>query len=165
MKMRMRGRTALLGMILLAAAGCASGGGGGTGTSDLMRESFGRVLGGTLETAREVIWQKHNILVERSELDPTQIFVQSIWLMRAAEPAEQALGATEARNQVTIRGRQLERTMDFMESVYRVDFEVRNEIRTAEGQWVPAPMPPEATAFFRRVYNDMRLELNTGVRR
>lgn len=162
----MRGKRLLQGGLFAAMAlltvACASGGAGSEAT---MRATLERVLGGTLEEAREVIWQRYNIIPERTEYDQTQIFVQSIWLMREAEPSEQELGAVQARNRVTIQGRSIERTMDGMDQVYRVNFEVANQIQNQEGSWVPAPMPAATREFFERVHNDMRLELNTGIRR
>jgi hypothetical protein len=155
-------RRGLLALAALMATACASGGAGSAAT---MRETLGRVLGGTLEEAREVIWQRYNIIPERTEYDATQIFVQSIWLLREAEPSEVELGAVQARNRVTIQGRSIERTMDGTDQVYRVNFEVSNQIQNQEGSWVPAPMPAATREFFERVHNDMRLEVNTGVRR
>lgn len=154
----------LVALIALMPMGCASGGGSGDEEA-IYRESLGRVLGRTMERAREIIWQKHNIIPERTEYDSTQLFVQSIWLMREAEPPEQALGAIQARNRVTLQGRSIERMMDLSDQVYSMRYQVENEVQLESGEWVRAPMPPQAREFFREVYSDLRLEVNTGVRR
>lgn len=87
-------------------------------------------------------------------------------MVRSPEPGEMAQGVIEARNQVILDARFLEREMDMSEGVYRATFEVRNEIRTETApDWHPGPMPQAVRDRFRRVYNDMRLEVATGIRR
>ena len=149
-------------LVLMTA--CASGGRGGGG--DVYRENLGRVLGQPLEQARLLIWGKHAIPVEREESSPQNIRVESQWMIRAPEPAEAAAGVLQARNRVILDARFLEREMDFTDGVYRATFIVRNEVRTeAIPDWHPGPFPEVVRERFRRVYNDMRLEVATGVRR
>lgn len=157
--------TALTAGLLLAGLGaCASGGGSEGG--NVYRENLGRVLAGPLEDAREQIWGKHAIPVERRTESSQNIRVESRWMVRSPEPGEMAQGVIEARNQVILDARFLEREMDMSEGVYRATFEVRNEIRTETApDWHPGPMPQAVRDRFRRVYNDMRLEVATGIRR
>ena len=91
---------------------------------------------------------------------------ESQWMPRAPTPAEAAEGVTAARNRVMIRGRRIEGELDMVSSVYRVTFEVNNEVRSALlPDWHPGPMPDAPMERFRRVLSDMNLELRTGVRR
>lgn len=156
-------RAVAVGLLLVVGA-CASAGGGGGG--DVYRENLGRVLLGPLEEARLLIWNKHGIPVEREERGGQDVRVESTWMPRAPEPAEAAAGVVEARNRVVLDARFLEREMDMSDGVYRVTFEVRNQIRTESiPDWHPGPMPDVVRERFQRVYNDMRLEVATGVRR
>jgi hypothetical protein len=125
-----------------------------------MRENLGRVLAGPLEEARFLIWGKYGIPIEREESSSQNIRVESQWMFRAPEPAEAAAGVVQARNRVILDARFLEREMDMSDGVYRATFEVRNEVRTETvPDWHPGPMPDATRERFRRVYNDMRLEV------
>jgi hypothetical protein len=56
--------------------------------------------------------------------------------------------------------------MDMSEGPYRATFEVRNEVRSETVQdWHPGPIPDAVRARFRDVYNDLRLEVASGIRR
>ncbi len=157
--------TALTAGLLLTGLGACASGGGSEG-NNLYRENLGRVLAGPLEAAREQIWGKHAIPVERRTESPQNIRVESRWMVRSPEPAEAAQGVIEARNQVILDARFLEREMDMSEGVYRATFEVRNQVRTETARdWHPGPMPAAVRDRFRRVFNDMRLEVATGIRR
>ena len=159
-----RVKLALAAMLMATTVGCASA--GGAGTSNVYRENLGRILAQPLEDARLLIWGKHAIPVEREERNPQNIRVESVWMPRTPEPAEVAAGVIAARNRVILDARFLEREMDFSDGVYRVTFEVRNEVRTeAIPDWHPGSFPEAVRERFRRVYNDMRLEVQTGVRR
>ncbi len=164
--MRTRFVGALLASFTILAAGgaCASGGGGPSG--DVYREDLGRVLSLPLQEARQKIWTKHGIPVEREEKTSRSLRVQSQWMLRQPEPAEAAEGVTQARNQIILTGRLLEGQMDYSDGVLRVTFEVSNQVRSeAVPEWHPAPMPSAIRDEFRKVYSDMRLEVGTGVRR
>lgn len=152
------------GLLLVGLGACASS--GGSEGSNVYRENLGRVLATPLEEARDLIWGKHAIPVERRTESPQNIRVESQWMIRPPEPAEAAQGVIEARNRVILDARFLEREMDMSEGVYRATLEVRNQIRTETApDWHPGPMPEAVRERFRRVYNDMRLEVATGIRR
>jgi hypothetical protein len=158
-------KTVLLATALVTGVGaCASG--GGTGGTAVYRENLGRVLAGPLEEARLLIWGKHAIPMEREQRSSQNIRVESVWMMRGPEPSEAAAGVLEARNRVILDARALEREMDMSEGPYRATLEVRNEVRSETvPDWHPGPMPDAVRERFREVYNDMRLEVATGVRR
>ena len=132
----------------------------------LLDVNLGRVLAGPLEEARLLIWGKHAIPMEREQRSSQNIRVESVWMMRGPEPAEAAAGVLQARNRVVLDARALEREMDMSEGPYRATLEVRNEVRSETvPDWHPGPMPDAVRERFREVYNDMRLEVATGVRR
>lgn len=155
-----------VGALLAVSAGACATGGGGAGGTAVYRENLGRVLATPLEEARLLVWGKHTIPMEREQRSSQNIRVESVWMMRAPEPAELAAGVIEARNIAILDARFLEREMDMAEGVYRATFEVRNEVRTeAVPDWHPGPIPDVVRDRFRAVYNDMRLEIASGVRR
>ena len=158
-------RTVLLAVALAAGVGaCATG--GGAGGAAVYRENLGRVLSGPLEEARVLIWGKHAIPMEREQRSSQNSRVESVWILRAPEPSEAAAGVLEARNRVILDARALEREMDMSEGPYRATFEVRNEVRSETVQdWHPGPIPDAVRARFRDVYNDLRLEVASGIRR
>jgi hypothetical protein len=154
---------ALLGTAALA--GCASGGGG---SSTSFRSDMGRLLQQPLAQTRAQVWGLHQIPLYREQLDPQRIVYESEWMPRRPTPAEESSGVTGARNQIVIRGRRVEEAMDMSSSgaVYRVTFEILNQVRTnLNAEWHSAPIPREAVDMYREVLTDMELELRTGMRR
>jgi hypothetical protein len=118
-----------------------------------------------LEEARLAIWGKHSIPLARDQRSSRSVVYESLWMPRDVTPAEAAAGVLEARNRVILDARFLEGQMD-MSGVYRATFEVQNEVRTElVDEWHPAAIPQEAIDRYRPVFNDMRLELQTGIRR
>lgn len=159
---RWTGALALLGML----AGCASGGGGGTNTS--FRSDMGRLLQRPLEEARIKIWGLHQIPLYREQTDPQRVTYESEWMPRQPTPAEEVAGVYAARNQIVIRGRRIEEAMDMNAggSVYRVTFEILNQVQSDDGpDWHGRAIPREVVEMYREVLTDMELELRTGVRR
>ena len=153
-------------LCVLALAGCASSGGGGDDESSAVyRESMGQVVLPPLQEAREKIWQRHNIHLYREESAFRSIYYESEWIPREPTPEEVAAGATSAGNRVVIRGRRAGETMDGVPS-FSVTHEVQNQVRTAEHpEWHPAPMPEPVLEEYRRIYADLRMEVQAGIRR
>ena len=148
--------------LTLAPMACASGGGGGGGSELLYREDIGRVLYQPLEIARQKIWTKHSIPLLREENAGRNLMWESHWIERTPLASELALGA---RNRVTMRGYQVGENLDGTGN-YRMTWEVQNQIRTAATpEWHPVPFPDEVRDIFRRVYNDLMMEVRAGVRR
>jgi len=154
-----------LGLTLaLTLSGCASGGGGGSSSGDaLFREDLGRVMLQPLVRAREKIWGKHQIPIYREEDTSRSFLYESRWMPRPVTAEEALGGASGGRNRVFIRGTLAEEYLDGT-PIFRVRFEVENQIQTqANPDWHPAPMPPEVRERFKRVYDDLALELRTGI--
>lgn len=150
--------------LTLTLSGCASGGGGGSSSGDaLYREDLGRVMVVPLVRAREKIWGKHNIPIYRDESEARSLLYESQWMPRPPTAEEALGGATDGRNRVIMRGTLAGENLDGT-FIYRVRFEVENQIQTqANPDWYPAPMPPEVRERFKRVFDDLALELRTGV--
>ncbi len=148
-------------LVILAA--CASGGGGGL--SSRYSRDLGRQLVPTLEEARLKVWAKHNWHIYRQEDNQTRVYWESQW--RPFEPGTGAAvtGATEARMRIIIRGRSVVAELDGGYQ-FRVTFEGDYEVAGGTSpDWRPAPIPEEAEDAFDLVFNDMSLEIRTGVRR
>ena len=155
-----------LGLTLaLTVAGCATaGGGGGASAGDaLYREDLGRVMVAPLITAREKIWGRHTIPLYREETTARSIYWESEWLPRLPAPEETLGGTIGGRNRVVMRGTQAGENLDGT-FIFRVRFEVQNQVQTQVfPEWHPAPMPPEVRERFKQVYDDLMLELRTGL--
>lgn len=150
--------------LTLAPMGCASsGGGGGDGIREsLYREDIGRVLFQPLDVARLKIWGKHSIPLYREEHQGRELYWESDWIQRPPTSSE---SANSGRNRVIMRGYQTGQNLDGS-GVYRMTFEVENQIRTdSVPDWHPAPFPEEVRETFRRVYNDLMMEVRSGIRR
>ncbi len=149
-------------VVVLAA--CASGGGGGSMSSQYSRD-LGRHLVPTLAEARLKVWAKHNWHLFREELEVQNVYWESDW--RAFNPpAGGALtGPTDARMRILIRGRRMVQELDGG-AQYRTSLVGEYEVSGGtSSQWRPAPIPQEAEDVFDLVFNDMSLEIRTGVRR
>ena len=148
-------------VVILAA--CASGGGGSM--SSRYSRDLGRQLVPTLEEARLKVWAKHNWHLAREENTQTRVYWESQW--RAFEPPAGAAvtGPTEARMRIIIRGRSMVAELDGGVQ-FRVTFDGEYEVSGgASPDWRPGPVPEEAEDTFDEVFNDMSLEIRTGVRR
>jgi hypothetical protein len=151
-----------LGLTLaLTLSGCASG--GGAGTDSLYRADLGRVMIQPLLTAREKIFGRYSIPMYREESSARAFLFESQWIPRQVTAEEALGGATGGRNRVFIRGTLAGENLDGT-NVFRTRFEVQNQIQTATNpDWFPAPMPPEARQTYKRVFDELILELRTGV--
>lgn len=150
--------------LALTLSGCATGGGGGSSSGDaLYREDLGRVMLQPLLRAREKIWGKHSIPIYREEDTARTFLFESQWMPRQVTAEEALGGATGGRNRVFIRGTLTGENLDGT-PVFRGRYEVENQIQTqANPDWFPAPMPPEVRQIFKRVYDDLMLELRSGI--
>ena len=153
---------AALALIVIVSA-CASG---GSRQGGLLREDLGRQVVYRVNDAQIEYFGKHQILIRRRLIEDRQFLFESPWMVRDIPAEEVARGVFEARNRVILRGRFIERGLDPGLNIFRVTFEVENEVRTEElTDFHPAPFPDEVRARFMALYDDLNLELNTGIRR
>ena len=144
-------------------AACASGGTGGL--SSRYTRDLGRQLIPTLEEAVMKVWAKDNWHVQRRESTQTRVLWESQWRLFEPPAGPAVTGPTEARMRIIIRGRGMVAELDGGLQ-FRVTFDGEYEVRGGVStDWRPAPAPDEAEDVFDQVFNDMSLEIRTGVRR
>ena len=144
-------------------AACASGGGGGL--SSRYSRDLGRHLVPTLEEARLKVWAKHNWHLYREQSEQQNVYWESQWRPFNPPAGAAVTGPTEARMRIMIRGRRMVGELDGG-AQFRVTLDGEYEVRGGSStQWRPAPIPEEAEDVFDQVFNDMSLEIRTGVRR
>jgi len=149
---------------LVAAGSCASGGARSAADSR-WREDLGRLNRGTLEAGLDKVFSKHAVQLMRDESTDRRLYYESRWVPREVMAAEEGMGTATGRNRIVIRGSRVEGGMAGG-AVYRVTWEVENEVTTATNPaWHPAVIPPEVIEKFRPVYTDLVLEVRTGLMR
>lgn len=164
-----RSRTPLVILLLMSLAlpaGCASSSGGeGDEAADTFEEQVGRVLFGLLREGMDKILPKYRLAVRRAEEQYATLYYETEWQERVVTPEEEARGVVEARQRAIIRGRRVGQTLDG-EGEFRVTLTAENQVRTeTDPSWHPTPAPPSFFEHWRTVYSDLRLEVQTGVRR
>lgn len=143
----------------LFASGCASGGVQAYADT-LWREDMGRITRGTLEDGLDKMIRKYALALDRSEEAARDLYYETAWDTRDILAAEELQGVTHARNRIVIHGRRLEA------GVFRFNWEVQNQVTTAEiPEWHANAIPPEVVEEYRPIYSDLMLEVRTGVRR
>ncbi len=141
-------------------AGCATG---GTGGEYSFRRDIGKVMVGPLTTARDKVFGQHSLAMYRETDTSTSFMWEAQWMPRQPAPEESAVGATGARNRVIMRGTYVEERLDGT-PVFRVRFEVENQIRTEiDPEWHPGPVPPQVEELFQEVYDDLMTEVRMGI--
>jgi len=164
MKFNFKGRWIAL-LALMTIAGCASSG-GSRSERTTYQEDLGRLLAGPLDDVRLEMFNRHSVGLARNEVTTRSILYESLWMPRDVTQGEVLNGVIGARNRVVIRGRMIEQGLEPSANVFRVTFIVENQIRTETTvEWHPGPLPDPALERFRELLSDMKLELNTGVRR
>ncbi|MGD2071646.1 MAG: hypothetical protein PVI57_23480 [Gemmatimonadota bacterium] len=152
-------------LLVLLTAACASSSGGEGASSGEFEEQLGRVLYPPLQEAMDKILPKYRLALRRSEEQFASLYYETEWMTREVTAAEQAEGVTDARHRAIISGRRVGETIDRV-GEFRVTFTAQNQVRSqAEPAWHPAPGPEAFFDFWEEVYNDLRLEVATGVRR
>lgn len=143
--------------------GCASGGVQSMSETH-WREDMGRMNHQTLLEGLDKIFHKHALQVARDETSAREFYYESRWIVRPVLVLQDAVGATNARNRIVIRGHRLEGGMTG--DIYRVTWDVENEVTTGTNpSWHPAPIPDDVVEQFRPVYSDLSMEVRTGLRR
>lgn len=152
-------------LVVLTAACASASGGEGDGSSEEFEEQLGRILYPPLQEAMDKILPKYRLSLRRSEEQFASLYYETEWMTREVTAEEQAEGVTDARHRAIISGRRVGETMDGI-GEFRVTFTAQNQVRSqAEPAWHPAPGPQAFFDFWEEVYNDLRLEVATGVRR
>ena len=134
-------------------------------TRSYWREDLGRLNPATLAAGVEMIIQKHSLRIDRREQSAQELYYESNWVERSVLVEESLVGVTNARNRFVIRGRALEPEFGGG-TVYRVTWELHNEVTTRIGRgWHPAVLPEAVKEDFQPVYADLFMEVRTGVKR
>ncbi len=164
-KYRRRLTACCLAAALCAGWACASGG-VQEAAQQVWREDMGRIPLAALQSGMRRVFRKHDIYLAREDTSAPRTFLyETRWEQRDALAIEQAGGVTAARNRIVITGQRLESTGFGGGNVFRVTWEVENEV-SAVGQegWHPEVIHPETIEAFRRIFSDLELEVRTGVR-
>ena len=157
----------LLTVVCVAAAGivtssCATGG-VSSQQAAIWREDMGRITRVTLETGLDKVVRKHALQIARVQDSSREIFYETLWMNREVLAEEEVRGISNARNRIVLKGRMTGAEMG-MEGVYRVTWELENEVTSATAQgWHPDVVPDEVVEDFRRIYSDLMLEVRTGL--
>lgn len=129
---------------------------------------FARDLG--LATAAEVVEKTHRVFtlhqfeIEQEETEPI-IWVETRWKQRSPFPDEHALGISDAQVRAIMRARRRSATST-LGDIYTVDLTIEQRVRVlANDEWRHSTLTPGARAFAARITEDLKRELNVGVRR
>jgi hypothetical protein len=147
----------------LAASACASRGG-----SPNNALHFARGIGSG--SASDVITRAHRVLALHQfeiyqEEAPPSIYIETRWRTRQPFEDEAMLGIDAAQTRAIVRARPRNAT-SAMGEAYTVDLTVENRVRVKGTEdWVHTTVTPQAEAFGKRIAEDLRTELNIGVRR
>ena len=158
------------GMLLLGA--CASSGGGSE--SAPYRRDLGTQYEFTLEEARLKMWNRHGWNQVRRQSEYQNLYWESDWRNFVPSVTGVATDPLDARARIVIRGRRVQeqlgstRTADASPTeggVYRITFFGEYEVRGGMmgGDWRRVSPPEEVVELFDKVYDDMFLEVRTGV--
>lgn len=129
------------------------------------REDMGRINPPTLQAGLQKIIQKYALRIDRREQTAQEIYFETNWIERPVMAEEQLRGVASARNRVVLRGRALEEELGGG-NVFRVIWELQNEVTTQIGRgWHPGVLPAAVKEDFLPVYNDLFMEVRTGVKR
>ncbi len=146
-------------------SGCAALAGVREYSRTYWREDMGRMTPATLDAGVQMIIRKHAFRIDRREQSTQELYYESNWVERQVVAEEEVRGVSNARNRFVLRGRALEPEFGGG-AVYRVIWELQNEVTTRIGRgWHPGALPEAVREEFRQVYDDLFMEVRTGVRR
>ena len=157
---------------LAAAGACASSGGGDSISS--YRKDLGRQLEFTLEEARLKIWNRHGWNQVRRQSEYQNLYWESDWRGLVPESGGTATGPERGRARLIIRGRRVQEQLgsnrvssDAEGGIYRITLHGEYQvIGGIDGEtWRPAPPPEDVVELWDLVYDDMYLEVRTGITR
>jgi hypothetical protein len=129
---------------------------------------FERGLG--MASARDVmdktskVIRQHQFEVFRSE-NPPNLYLETHWRTRAPFEDEEKLGVTSAQTRVIMRAQQ--RTTSSLADFYSVDLTIENRVQRMGGgdTWDSSLATPQYVEYANRITQDLKDELNIGVRR
>jgi hypothetical protein len=151
---------AILAVVLVA--GCA----GSRGSASVAH--FARGIG--VATGPEAVAKSHQVLslhqfeIEREEELPS-LYIETRWRNRTPFEDESALGVEAAQVRALVRGRSRSPTSS-MGELYTVDMTIEQRVRVrGTAEWAHVTATDSARAFAARIVEDLRRELDVGVRR
>lgn len=147
------------GLGLLVLAGCVSA--QSSSEYELPRTPFesraGQITEHDLFIGIPRVIAQHGYVLEWQERKGTAYYFETQWKTRAPFDDERELGAEYARTRILFHARQHGRW-------YRLRIEVENVLGTASGEWTHPPRTKMFNRYARRLTDDVRSELTTGIR-
>jgi hypothetical protein len=151
----------LLASVLAACSAATTANAPGTATR------FERGLG--VASARDVmdktvkVIRQHQFEVFRTE-NPPNLYLETHWRSRAPFDDEQMQGVTAAQTRVIMRA--APRGTSTLAEFYSVDLTIENKVQRGGSEtWDATLATPQYIAYANRITQDLRDELNIGVRR
>lgn len=158
--MRTRRRLAPLSIVLAAACATSQG-------AEANQARFERTVGNATaldayERSMKVIRQ-HQFQVERESRE-AGLYIESRWRSRVPFADEAALGINAAQIRVIVRG--TPRSGTSQGELYSVSIAIENRVQAAGSMdWTEATATAEYRAYAQQITEDLRRELDLGVRR
>jgi hypothetical protein len=158
-------RRTLFVMCLVAISGCS---GAMQANNAATATRFERGLG--MASARDVmdktskVIRQHQFEVFRSE-NPPNLYLETHWRTRAPFEDEERVGVVAAQTRVIMRAQQ--RGTSTLADFYSVDLTIENRVQRMGGgdTWDATLATPQYVAYANRITQDLKDELNIGVRR
>lgn len=151
-------------LLALGLVGCS--GSGGERVENTLRESIGTYTPTDIRMkVPEILTQRHNYEFERVYDSDEQFYYETRWKEEIAEDDEAALGAEMTRHRFIVEARPSSRSAESLVT-YRVMVRGEREARmTGKGTWEPIPLTAMGRDELRRVVNDLKVRLETGIQR
>lgn len=110
------------------------------------------------------VFALHQFEIERQEDEPS-LYLETRWRDRMPFEDEQGLGVTAAQVRAVMRGRPRSGT-SALGTTYSVDLSIEQRVQTmTQEEWTSLTATPQARAYAERIAEDLRRELDVGVRR
>ncbi|HHS14254.1 MAG TPA: hypothetical protein ENN03_10890 [bacterium] len=155
-------------LMIILAAGFFACSGTGPGMKKRLITYNSRVGTGTgtdIKTKTQRIFIKHQFQVVRFEETYDEIFFETDWKYRVPFEDEYELNVADARTRIIIRSNPRTRTYASGYDLHTVTMIGENQVRYAGSQeWMNKPMSDMLVDFFNRIKNDLKTELETGIR-
>lgn len=151
-------------LVALGLIGCS--GSGADQVTNSIRESIGTYTPADIKMkVPEILTQRHNFEFERVYDADEQMYYETRWKEEVAEEDEAALGAEVTRHRFIVEARPSSRSAESLVT-YRVTVRGEREARMAgKSIWEPIPLTAMGRDEMRRVINDMKVRLETGIQR
>ena len=142
---------------------CAGGAGGNSGDPSYVRIDMGMANQGDMFQQTEDTFRRHQYLTFRADQAPVPL-LESEWRNQTPFPDEQALGITEVRCRITVRGRERaggNRNTRMFQVTYQMDVQVKT---LTEPEWIDMPLTPERNQMARGIGQELRTLLEVARR-